>query len=216
MTSLAALVDLSWLMALLQEKPKFHQSCPCQPSTRQQSFFCKDCMLGFLFCESCKNYSLDHQGHQVLQVFKFTYQQLGIRVSIIKDLFYLSDIEYDNIQNFGQIVYIDRKMQEKQHENNSISSKSGYKSSKECEACGCELQSSTSKLRKRPIRLLLPMKKKLQDYTALISTCYKSSVPGQVGGRMNPNRFDPHHKCRAIIVEIATYIVQRIEFCAIA
>ncbi|EOY12209.1 Uncharacterized protein TCM_030778 [Theobroma cacao] len=67
MTSLAALVDLSWLMALLQEKPTFQQSCPCQSSTGQQSFFCKDCMLGFFFCESCNNHSRDHQGHQVLQ-----------------------------------------------------------------------------------------------------------------------------------------------------
>ncbi|XP_021287401.1 uncharacterized protein LOC110418907 [Herrania umbratica] len=147
MASLSALVDLSWLMALLQEKPKFHQSCPCQPSTTQQSFFCKDCMLGFLFCESCKNYSLDHRDHQVLQVFKFVYQRLGIRVSVIQDLFYLSDIEYDNIENYGWIVYIDRKIQEKQHgsSGSSNSSKSGYKGRKECEVCECELQSSTSK-----------------------------------------------------------------------
>ncbi|WRX29296.1 hypothetical protein QQP08_021783 [Theobroma cacao] len=125
MTSLAALVDLSWLMALLQEKPTFQQSCPCQSSTGQQSFFCKDCMLGFFFCESCKNHSRDHQGHQVLQVFKFMYQLLGIRISVIKNLFYLSNIEYDNIKNLDPIVYIDRESQEKQY-GSSSSNKSGH------------------------------------------------------------------------------------------
>ena len=74
-------------------------------------------------------------------MFKLGYKQLGIKVSTVKDLFDVFDIEF-NVENFVEIVYINRKIQE-----NYVScSKSDCKDiSNKCEVCGYDLQSSTSK-----------------------------------------------------------------------
>ncbi|EOY09721.1 PLATZ transcription factor - like 10 [Theobroma cacao] len=103
------LLELSWLMALQQQKSKFYEPCDHCQSSRTSTYFCKDCMMAFVFCERCKNRSSDHGNHDYFQVFKPSYR-LGVRVHDMQGLFDVSDIK-NHTHNRHTVVYVDLKDQ---------------------------------------------------------------------------------------------------------
>ncbi|XP_021281863.1 uncharacterized protein At3g50808-like [Herrania umbratica] len=125
--------DLPWLKPLLQTE--FYGSCECK-SSKQCNFYCRDCM-GSPFCENCNTNPRKHEGHGSLQVYKSS-SRPGIKIRGIKDLMDVSDIQ-PYVCNSSKLVYIHRKRRQ-EHESRTH----GRKGDK-CEACGYELQCSTSK-----------------------------------------------------------------------
>ncbi|GMI70956.1 hypothetical protein like AT4G17900 [Hibiscus trionum] len=129
------LSNLPWLKPLLQAE--FYRQCECK-SSKQCSFFCRDCM-GSAFCEDCLYHPhkhVDHH-HQSLRVYKSS-SRPGLRVHSIKSLMDVSDIQPYTC-NSSKLVYINRKGR-KEHANH-INCRKGEK----CEVCGYELQNLTSK-----------------------------------------------------------------------
>ncbi|KAE8718606.1 Detected protein of unknown function [Hibiscus syriacus] len=128
-----SLSNLPWLKPLLQTE--FYNLCECE-SSKQCSFFCRDCM-GSAFCEECLYHPRKHVGHQSLRVYKSS-SRPGLRVHSIKNLMDVSDIQTYTC-NSSKLVYINKKGR-KEHENR-INGGRGEK----CEVCGYELQYLTTK-----------------------------------------------------------------------